>query len=341
MKAYGVMVIGCGHIGCEHLANIYYQEDIRIAAVVDVSADAARLAARKYGAAAWGTDYRAYLDSPEVDIVIVATYPSSHLDIVQDCVAHGKHVLCEKPIATNAAEGMAFCDLMESSPCKVQVAHVLRYNRTYQHVRKLLQGGAIGELKAVRMVQNHHALNWPRYKALLKDCIPAVDCGVHYYDVMRWFTGNEVAEVSGYGIKMDEDSPDLNYNVVNFRMENGCVGYYEAGWSRNIAAANQKEFIGTRGRITLTLADQRGDERFEGDRITLVDSEGTTRLYDVPSQYKNMYGQLEALIRCIETGAETTPSPNDIRQAFLVSMASEKAIRTGKTVKLVNEEATP
>ena len=78
MKKYGVMVIGCGHIGCEHLSDIYFRNDIRICAVIDTDEKAAVTAARKFGAEKYGTDYREFLSSPDIDIVIAATYVHRH-----------------------------------------------------------------------------------------------------------------------------------------------------------------------------------------------------------------------------------------------------------------------
>ena len=101
MKTYGIVLIGCGHIGCEHLADIYYRPSIRIVAVVDHDADKAEQARRRYAAAHSGTDYRPFLAREDVDIVIIATNVDSHLSILRDCIQAGKHVLCEKPIAGN------------------------------------------------------------------------------------------------------------------------------------------------------------------------------------------------------------------------------------------------
>ena len=107
-RVYGVMLIGCGHIGEEHLADIYYRDNVRIEAVVDQQPERAALFARKYGARHSGTDYRPFLDSKAVDIVIIATYANTHLPILEDCLAAGKHVLCEKPIADSQI-GRASC----------------------------------------------------------------------------------------------------------------------------------------------------------------------------------------------------------------------------------------
>lgn len=130
------------------------------------------------------------------------------------------------------------------------VAHILRHNRSYQKLAELIASGVIGEVRLMRMVQNHHALDWPRYKRLMEDCSPIVDCGVHYLDVMQWFTGVRICEVSGFGGRVDDDLDRSNYGMIHARLENGCIGFYEAGWSRSLAAENRKEFIGDKGRLT-------------------------------------------------------------------------------------------
>ena len=128
MKQYGILLIGCGHIGSQHLADIYYRENIQIIAVVDTCINTAQSAAKKYGALEYGTDYHPYLSDDRVDIVIVATYASSHLQILQECLAAHKHVLCEKPIATTLEDGKVFYETVKASDSKVLIAHILRHN---------------------------------------------------------------------------------------------------------------------------------------------------------------------------------------------------------------------
>ena len=73
-KRYGVVLIGCGHIGQEHIEDIYFRDNIRVVATVDTREEQARLFARRYGADHYGTDYRPFLRLPETDIVIIATF---------------------------------------------------------------------------------------------------------------------------------------------------------------------------------------------------------------------------------------------------------------------------
>lgn len=329
------MVIGCGHIGCQHLENIYYRDNIQIVAVIDSVEENAKIAARKYSALEYGTDYHKFLKDDRVDIVIIATYTSSHLSILKECADNGKHVLCEKPIATNLADGEEFVKVVKNSNIKVLVAHILRHNKSYIKIGEMIKNGAIGELKTVRMVQNHHALESNRFSNLLKDCSPVLDCGVHYVDVMQWFTGSRICEVSGIGTKIDESSPNYDYTIMTFRMENGCVGYYEAGWNMSIESQNMKEFIGTKGRISLVLKEMRANDREEGDLITLYDSEsGEYKIINNDSQYKDMYGQVCTLIDMIENDFEGNPTIESVFSAFKTACLAQEAIEQNKIIKL-------
>ena len=74
----------------EHIAQIYYRDNIRIVAVVDADEQKARLFAMKYGADRYGIDYHEFITRDDVDIVIIATYVSTHLSILRDCVVAGK-----------------------------------------------------------------------------------------------------------------------------------------------------------------------------------------------------------------------------------------------------------
>lgn len=332
-KQYGVLLIGCGHIGREHLEDIYWRENIRIVGAADTDRSRAEEFCRRFGGRP-GEDYRKFLSLPELDIVIIAANADSHLSVLQDCLQAGKHVLCEKPIGISMTEAEKFAELARSSGSRVQVAHILRHNRTYQEAAKLLHGGAVGELRLMRMVQNHHALDWARYRRLLQDCPPIVDCGVHYLDVMRWFSGSEFAQVDGWGGRLGDDLPPgaYNYGVIQVRMENGVLGTYEAGWSQNLSSENRKDFIGTKGRLSITLQQDRKEHREEGDLIEIYRSDtGEYRTLNVHAKYKDMWAQFCALVHSIETDEPTVPTLEDVLVAFRCAVRADAALR-GKEI---------
>lgn len=334
-ERYGIVLVGCGYIGKAYLEDIAFRDQIRLVGTADVDQHAAMAAARRYGAVCWSADYRELIARSDVDIVIIATYAQSHLAILKDCLKAGKHVLCEKPMVAREEELEEFLLAVRNARTKVLIAHVLRHNDSYRRLHDMIADGMIGEPRVLRMVQNHHHMGQHRLTALLEDCSPVVDCGVHYIDVARWFTGQEVQSIAGIGsrISVPEDAPHFDYGMLTMRMSGGAVAYYEAGWARTIAFQNLKEFIGTKGRIRFTLQSERYFDREEGDLIEYYDGQsGRYQIINHQSVYKNMWGQLLHLIRMIEAGIPAEPTMEDAAQAMRIAFAGDRAIRTGAVV---------
>ncbi len=336
-KVYRVMVIGCGHMGEAHLRDIYYRDRIHLAAVIDKDPGRAELAAKKFGADRFGTDYRDFLDSGKIDIAVIATYAASHLRILRDCLGAGIHVLCEKPVASTLSDAEEFFRTARGAGSKVLVGHILRHNETYQKAAKLIREGAIGSPIVMRMVQNHHTMDWARYKRLLADCPPIVDCGVHYFDVMQWFTGEKIVKVSGVKASVDSDVPagSYNYGIVTAALSGGSVGYYEAGWGNTVASGNLKEFIGPRGRLSIIPAYQRQSHREEGDLIEFYSyPQKEYHEINLRTPRKPTYRQLLNLIGAVEGTGELNPTLEEAWSSCRAAFAADRALRTGAAVSL-------
>ena len=100
-KRYNVAIIGCGGMGEAHIQENYYKENIRFTYACDCDLERAVMFQRKYGVDYITSDYKECISDDKVDIVIIATRPKSHLDILRVCIQYHKHVLCEKPMASN------------------------------------------------------------------------------------------------------------------------------------------------------------------------------------------------------------------------------------------------
>lgn len=327
------MLVGCGYIGEQHLRDIAGKKEFSIVATVDTDAALAESFAKRFRAPEHGTDYRAFLDDPRVDIVIVATYTATHYEITKDCMDHGKHVICEKPISANMDDAAEFVRMARASSCKVTVSYVLRYNASYRKIRELIQEGEIGELRLIRMQQSHQTGGnhpWSRFKKLMEDCTPLVDCGVHYADLAQWLTGSPVTEVSGISAKLDGDAPVNNYQLMTMKLANGCTAYYEVGWSNNISTASEKDFVGTKGHITLTMAANRTDGKKDRDLICIFRSDGSVKRLEVKAVYKDMYAQALNLIDMIENGAPGVIPIDSVYSALRIVQTAQMAIDTGK-----------
>lgn len=331
MKIYNVALIGCGQMGAAHLDDIYYKENVKITYVCDIDSEKASLFKRKYNAANISTDYKDCISRDDVDIVIAATYPSTHLEILKECIAHGKHLICEKPITGGLEDGKEFVRLVKENPqIKVLIGHILRHNTTYNKVCEMIRSGAIGFPIIMRMAQNHHTMNWGKYLNLIKETSPIIDCGVHYIDVMRWFTGAEIESVSGIGLRTDDEVPEdkYNYGMMTVKLSDGSVGYYEAGWANTMSSDNLKEFVGPKGRIKLVYRKDRQTHQEEGDLIEYYKyPEKVYELINIDSNRKPTGKQFDCLVDMIEKDAVPTPSIDEVWESFRIAIEADNIIR--------------
>lgn len=327
---YNVVLIGCGHMGEMHLKDIYTMDNVCIYGVVDVDESRACEMARRYNAVSYDTSYMRYLEDADTDIVICATYPSSHLQILKDCVANGKHLLCEKPITANMAEAKEFVDIVKNSSVKVQIGYILRFNETYCKVADMIHEGAIGHPIHLRMAHNHHVMNWKKYSALLADSTPVVDCGVHYVDVCRWFTGSEIKDVDGIAANIGDGAPEgsFNYGLMTIRMDDGSTAYYECGWSDTISADSLAEFCGPKGRIRIVERTHRFTAQEEGDLIEYYKfPEKEYKLISVDCKRRPTGAELSHLIKMIEEGVDAKPTIDDAYKSLKIVMDAEAKLR--------------
>jgi predicted dehydrogenase len=299
--------------------------------VCDLDLDRARIFQKKYGAQKITGNYHECLQDNTIDIVIIATYPSTHLQILKECIQYGKHVLCEKPIATSIEDGLEFVRAVKSNPqCKVLVGHILRHNTTYRKVAEMIQGGAIGFPIIFRMVQNHHTMDWQKYLTLIKETSPIIDCGVHYMDVMEWFTGSKIDYIDAIGLRTEQDVPEdkYNYGIMTVRLSDGSIGYYETGWSNTIAADNLKEFVGPKGRIRLVYRKDRPTHQEEGDLIEYYKyPEKQYETINIQSKRKPTGAQFDYLVNMIETGADSIPSIDEVFESMKITFEADRKIR--------------
>jgi predicted dehydrogenase len=335
VKKYGILLVGCGYMGAAHLEEIYFRDNIEIRGVVDHDPERAQAFMKKYGALSWGTDYSQYLCDSCVDIVIIATYPSTHLQILKACLEHGKHVLCEKPMTPVLAEAQEFVRLVKASKSKVLVGHILRHNMTYGKIAEMIHNGAIGSPIVLRMVQNKHTMDWQRYLELINNTSPLIDCGVHYLDIMQWFCQSKIVEVSGICAKTepDIDTNKYNYSMLCVKLEDGSIGYYESGWGNTIAYEDVKEFIGPKGRIKLTYRKDRTQHKEEGDLIEYYNYEQNKyEMINHVSKFKPTWEQFSYLIKMIEEDIESEPSIDEVYKVYAIAFAADEAVRTGKVI---------
>jgi UDP-N-acetylglucosamine 3-dehydrogenase len=234
-----VGVIGCGSIASRrHLIEYAANQDVEIAAVCDIVASRAEEMAVIYGAKAF-TDYKDVLLLEEIDAISVCLPNHLHAPVSIAALNAGKHVLCEKPMATSVEEADDMIQAANRNQKTLMIAHNQRFVSSHQKAKQLIDSGEIGKIYSFRTTFGHPGpegwsidgrSSWFFDKE--KAIIGALgDLGVHKSDLIRYLLG-EVAEVGAFVETSAKKNTDVDDNAVAIvKMESGVIGTLTASWS--------------------------------------------------------------------------------------------------------------
>ena len=142
-------IIGCGNIAHKFTSDLALVEDAEVSAVASRTIEKAQQFARQHNANnAFGTYEELFRDT-DTDIVYIATPHVSHAELSIRAMEHGKHVLCEKPLALNAREATAIIETSRRTNRFFMEALWSRFNPTIIEIKKRIDNGEIGEVKFV------------------------------------------------------------------------------------------------------------------------------------------------------------------------------------------------
>lgn len=124
-------------------------------AVCDINQARAEEVGRRLGAAHVYTDYKDMIADPALDAVIIASPDQDHREMVENTLAAGKHILCEKPLALTREDCEAIVKAVKNSDRKFMVGQICRYTPGFKQAKEIIESGAIGELTFVESEYAH------------------------------------------------------------------------------------------------------------------------------------------------------------------------------------------
>lgn len=240
MKRIGLM--GCGVVAdYGHIPVIQSTEGLELHAVFDPNPERLGFIAHKYGIRNAFTDEEAFFASG-IDGISITSPAPVHIENVRSACRHGKHILCEKPLAMSAEECREMIDLADSANVMLFTGFDYRFSPAALKIRSLVQDGAIGKVLSLRLIYiwNCHGkfvqdpqggmIESPRRKGRMLEGGPLVDCGVHQIDLARFWLGSEAVSWTAEGAWVDEyDAPDHVYLHIDH--ENGAHSMVEMSFS--------------------------------------------------------------------------------------------------------------
>ncbi len=195
MKLIKTAIIGTGFMGRVHLEAVRRLEYVEAAAIAGRNADAARRLGAGFSTPKIAADYREILRDPAIDVVHICTPNAQHFSMAKEALQAGKHVICEKPLATSVEEGEELVSIAERQGLRNCVCHNLRYYPMVQQMRRMREDGDLGE---ILVVQGTYFQDWLLYDTDWNWRVDAqaggpsrcmADIGLHWFDMAEHVTG--------------------------------------------------------------------------------------------------------------------------------------------------------
>lgn len=248
-----VGLVGAGMIGQFRAQALARTPELRLVAVADVRQDGARALAGGRADVAIFADAAEMARHPEVQAVILCTPPSTHEPLGLACLAAGKHLLCEKPLATTPAACAALLHAAAQAGVTLATGFNLRYTRAALLARQLVDEGAIGELDHIRAFHGYPGGQANPHPWLNNAAVSGggalMDNGSHLIDLTRWFLG-DVESVTGYATSHVWRIPGCEDNgLLLLKNARGRVAVLQTTWTEWRGYQYRLEIYGSEGFI--------------------------------------------------------------------------------------------
>lgn len=322
MKKIGIGIIGAGYMGQTH-AKTYANLDLaKMIGVADINFSEAKNLADKYQCKAF-KDYEELLSVPEVDVVSICTPDAIHKEPVIAATKRGKHILLEKPLASNLEDAQSIIKAVEESGVIFQIGFVERFNKSYTIAQQALQEGAIGNLISIRSqrVCTRYAIE----RIAKRDDIITF-LSVHDIDLLHWFAGSiKKISVEADSYTFPEYPKHNDAALILVRFESGSIGLIQVTWglvnTMPFKASAKLELIGDKGVIEVDTVDH---------SVTINSEKGFNNLigWDRVSAFN---GQLSYFLDCVQ---ENKPTKIGLKQgidSLKIALAAQECVRTGKS----------
>ncbi len=267
----GIGIIGTGFARRVQIPSFLACEGVRIASVASGSMTNAKATAEEFSVEHFTDDWRETISRDDVDLVCITTPPNLHREMALEAIRNGKHVLCEKPMAMNAAEAREMTDAANKAGVLALIDHELRFQPGRLRAYEMLRKGAIGQIRNAKYhFQAPHRgdpkveWNWWSDAGQGGGALGAIVS--HIIDSFQWLMGTDVSSVfcqlqthikerpNPTGVMRPVTTDDECLLILRFapnELAADATGIVSVSMTEYPAYKNRIEFYGTDGALAV------------------------------------------------------------------------------------------
>jgi len=340
-------VIGAGGIADRRTIpeGIMPAKNAELVAVMDINKNRAREVAKKYGV-------RCYYDSDElladedIDAVYIAIPTYLHCRETIKAAKAGKHVLCEKPLAMNLAEGRRMINACKKAKVKLGVGYMMRFHPHHVALKEMVEAGKLGKLV---MGRAELTCWYPRIKGAWRQDPKLggggafIDMASHCMDVLEMFFG-KIERVTAFTNTLVQKYPVEDTAIALLRFKSGALGMVDALFNiPDEAGTCMLEVYGTLGSVIATgTIGQLSTGDMTARLITSKrgyaaqqDRTGEVKVEKIKPKPRNIYqAEIEEFSRAILENTKLPVTGEDGLWNLKLCLAVYKSAKTGRAVSV-------
>ncbi|HDQ15228.1 MAG TPA: inositol 2-dehydrogenase [Sediminispirochaeta sp.] len=332
-KALQAGIIGAGRIGRLHATHLSSRiPGVKVKSISDIIPEAARSCARELDIPQAVEDHRQIMEDREIDFVVVCSSTDTHVRMIKEAAAAGKHIFCEKPIALDLAEIDQALEEVAKHKVKLQVGFNRRFDSNYRRLRDLVAAGEVGEPHILRITSRDPAPPPIEYVKVSGGIF--LDMMIHDFDMARFLIGDEVEEVFASGaVRVDPaigKAGDVDTAVVSLSFRNGAIGTIDNSRQAVYGYDQRAEVFGSRGMVS--------NENNTPNRVRLANREKISEdlpLHFFVERYIDSYiEEMKQFVEALRHDSPVLVDGWDGKYPVAMGLAALKSLREHRPVKL-------
>ena len=332
-------VIGYGYWGPNLVRNCFETSGMQVACVSDLRADRLTLVGSRYPSIQTTQNFRELIEDPSIDAVAIATPVTTHYDLALYALQEGKHVLVEKPLASNTDQVQHLMDLAQKRNLVLMVDHTFVYTGAVRKIRELVDSGTLGDIYYYDSVRVNLGL-------FQHDVNVLWDLAVHDLSIMDYVLPFRPCAVSATGLSHVPGGPE-NIAYLTLFFEGSQIAHIHANWLAPVKL--RRTLIGaSRKMIVYDDLEQSEKIKVYDKGITLNNQQNPEKLYQLLVGYRTgdmlapqidvseaLRREIDHFADCIQQQKEPTTGGNSgLRVVEILQAASQSMAQHGRPVDL-------